>query len=340
MLAAAIRTDSAAALKPFAWKQVEPFLESVSRRLASQVAEFEPEIAAYAEYALKAQGKQLRPALVALSAEACGGLNDRHVTVAAIIEMVHLATLVHDDVIDEAHLRRGRPTLAAQWGNEISVLLGDCLFAQALSLAASFPTPEICRAVASAANRVCAGEILQTQQRRNLEISREDYFRALEMKTGELFALSCDLGARLATASELHREALCQFGLTLGTAYQIYDDCVDLFGSEPLAGKSLGTDLAKGKLTLPVIVALERMSPADRVRLESQLATWHPDHLPAFLALLEKHDSWKISREVIDDSLGKAEEALLVLPANEGRDGLLALCATLSHQADALGLPA
>ena len=124
---------------------------------SKQVREFDPAIVPYAEYALTGQGKQLRPALVALSAEAVGKLKDAHVTVAVIIEMVHLATLVHDDVMDEAEIRRGRLTLGANWGNEMAVLFGDCLFAQALKLAASFPTPEICRAVAMATNTVCSG---------------------------------------------------------------------------------------------------------------------------------------------------------------------------------------
>jgi hypothetical protein len=123
-------------------------------------------------------------------------------TVAVIIEMIHLATLVHDDVIDEAQLRRGRLTLAANWGNEVSVLLGDCLFAHALKLAASFPTPEICRAAAGAANTVCAGEILQSRSRGDFDVSRGHYFKMLAMKTGELFALSCDLGGYVSEASE------------------------------------------------------------------------------------------------------------------------------------------
>ena len=168
--------------------------------MGEQISAFEADLAAYAAYALSAQGKQLRPALVGLSANATGKSRTSHVTVAVIIEMVHLATLVHDDVMDEAKIRRGRPTLAANWGNEIAVLFGDCLFAQALKLAASFPTPEICRAVAMATNTVCAGEILQTQRRRNFRFTRAEYFKVLAMKTGELFALSCDLGACLSGA--------------------------------------------------------------------------------------------------------------------------------------------
>src|ERR1051325_7603629 len=256
---------------PVAWKHIvapaEPFLRAVAERLTDQIHAFESDLASYAAYALTGQGKQLRPALVALSGGATGNLNDSHVLVAVIIEMVHLATLVHEDVMDEACIRRGRPTLAANWGNEISVLLGDCLFAQALKLAASFPTTEICRAVAAATNTVCSGEILQTQRRKNFELSRAEYFKVLQMKTGELFALSCDLGAYLSGAGAPQRTALRDYGMSVGTAYQVYDDCLDLFGSEASAGKSLGTDLAKGKMTLPMLVALERANPVNRARL-------------------------------------------------------------------------
>src|SRR5262245_15744002 len=255
------------------WKNLiapaEPFLQSVAERLKEQVHAFEPDIATYAEYALTNQGKQLRPALVALSAGATGKVGDAHVLVAVIIEMIHLATLVHDDVMDEASIRRGRPTLAANWGHEISVLLGDCLFAHALKLAASFPTTEICRAVASATNTVCSGEILQTQRRKNFELSRAEYFKVLQMKTGELFALSCDMGAYLSGAGAVQRSALRHYGLAIGTAYQVYDDCLDLFGSEAAAGKSLGTDLAKGKLTLPLLLALEQAPPGARADIEA-----------------------------------------------------------------------
>src|ERR1035438_3151570 len=163
------------------WKEiidpVEPFLEAVGQRLAKQVEAFDPDIVRYADYALNGQGKHLRAALVALTAKALGKINDAHITVAVIIEMVHLATLVHDDVIDEAEIRRDRPTLAANWTNEVAVLFGDCLFAHALTLAASFPTPDICRAVAMATNTVCSGEILQMQHRRDFRFTREKYFK-------------------------------------------------------------------------------------------------------------------------------------------------------------------
>lgn len=323
------------------WKQiidpVEPFLDAVNQRLARQVEAFDPAIAPYADYALNGNGKHLRPALVALTAEALGKVNDDHITVAVVIEMVHLATLVHDDVMDEAEIRRGKLTLAANWGNETAVLFGDCLFARALTLAASFPTPEVCRAVAMATNTVCSGEILQTQRRGDFRFSREQYFKVLEMKTAELFALSCELSAFLSGATASERKALRQFGLNFGTAYQLYDDCIDLFGSETTAGKSLGTDLAKGKLTLPVLLLWERADLADRSRIEGLVQTWQPGSMRRMAKLLAKYDTLASSLGIAAQYLGQARETLRNLPASNGQAGLLGLTDYLARETRALG---
>ncbi len=324
-----------------AWKDiaepVQPFLEAVANRLAAQVREFDPAIATYAEYALTGQGKQLRPALVALSAKAVGELEDAHVTVAVIIEMVHLATLVHDDVMDEAEIRRGRLTMGANWGNEVAVLCGDCLFAQALKLAASFPTPEICRAVAMSTNTVCAGEILQTRKRRNFDFTQEEYFKVLEMKTAELFALSCSLGACLSGAPAEERAALRDFGMALGTAYQIYDDCLDLFGSEAAAGKSLGTDLAKGKLTLPVLHFWRRAPALERARLEALIQEWEPANLAPVQELLAKHDALNGALEVITRHLERARGSLKLWSQPARCAGLARLTEFLAAQTERIG---
>jgi octaprenyl-diphosphate synthase len=334
--------DTVSMESAYTWKQivepVEPFLEAVHARLGKQVDEFDAGIEPYAEYALNGNGKHLRPALVALTANTLGKVNDAHVTVAVIIEMVHLATLVHDDVMDEGEIRRGRPTLAATWGNEIAVLFGDCLFAQALKLAASFPTPEICRAVAMATNTVCSGEILQTRHRRDFRFSRSEYFRVLEMKTAELFALSCDLAAYLSGASPAQRAAFRQFGLAFGTAYQVYDDCVDLFGSEAVAGKSLGTDLAKGKLTLPVLLFWERADGKDRMRLEKIIQNWQAGALIQAGALLAKYDTLAPSLESIHDYIERARLTLRTLPESDGRACLYGLAEYLARQTDDLGV--
>ncbi len=334
--------DSPNANQNRSWKQivepVEPFLLAVSQQLIRQVNDFDPQIVPYAQYALNGGGKHLRPTIVALSAGTLGEITDAHVTAAVIIEMVHLATLVHDDVMDEAEIRRDRPTLAANWGNEIAVLFGDCLFAQALKLAAGFPTPEVCRTVAMATNTVCSGEILQTQHRRKFPISRREYFRVIEMKTGELFTLSCDLAAFLSGATPKRRNALREFGAAFGIAYQVYDDCVDLFGSEASAGKSLGTDLAKGKLTWPVLLAWERATVADRTRLEQMVENWQPENLPAVNELLARYETFEPSQAVIARYLEEARRALRALPESGGRAGLLGLADFLAQQSGALAV--
>ncbi len=317
-------------------EQVDPFLQSVHQRLIQQTQQFDPQLVPYAQSALSGSGKHLRPALVALAGSAVGPIGDEQVTAAVIIEMVHLATLVHDDVMDEAEIRRGQPTIAAQWGNEIAVLFGDCLFAQALTLASTYPTMDVCRAVAKATNTVCTGEILQTQHRRKFELSRRDYFRVIEMKTGELFTLSCDLAAFLGGARADQRAALRQFGAAFGTAYQVYDDCVDLFGSETAAGKSLGTDLAKGKLTWPVLLAWERATGDDRQALEKMILDWQPQNWAAVNELLLRYETFQPSLELIAQYLARARQALAILPGSSGRDGLLALADFLTQQTGTL----
>ncbi len=315
---------------------VEPFLAKVTDRLLQQANQFDPQIVPYAQYALNGSGKHLRPTLVALAAASLGEVKDDHATVAVIIEMVHLATLVHDDIMDEAEIRRGQLTLASHWGNEIAVLFGDCLFARALELAAGFPTPEVCRAVATATNTVCAGEILQTQSRRKFQVSRDDYFRVIGMKTGELFTLSCDLAAFLSGATPGQRRALGQFGAAFGTAYQVYDDCVDLFGTEAQAGKSLGTDLEKGKLTWPLLLAWERATAEDRSRLEDMIAKWQPAHFSEVNRLLVKYATFQPSLEIIFKYLEESRTILQDLPESSGRAGLLGLTNFLAQQTSLL----
>ncbi len=324
-----------------AWEEVvgpaHAFLEQVTARLAEQVDAFEPEIASYARYALTNQGKQLRPTLVALAAGTCGPQTDEHVTLAVVIEMIHLATLVHDDIMDGASMRRGRSTLARHCGPDVAVLVGDCLFAHALKLAAGFSTPDICRAVALSTHVVCTGEILQTHRRRRWNLGRAEYFKVLEMKTAELFALACELGGRLSSGTESERAALRRFGLALGTAYQIYDDCVDLYGAEDDAGKSLGTDLAKGKVTLPLLTFFERAGTEDVARMIAWLESWDPASFAGVRALVETVDARGESCRVIAGFLDEARKALDELKETPERHALVALTAFLEQQTSALG---
>lgn len=319
-----------------AWEDVvapaREFLGRVNELMAAQVASFEPELAEYARYALDSQGKQIRPILVALGAGCTGRPSDDVVAIAAIIEMIHLATLVHDDIMDGAALRRGRPTLAAKWGNEISVLLGDCLLAQAFLLGCNFKDSLVPQAVAKATQVVCRGEILQTQRRRKWQLPRQEYFRLLEMKTAELFALACEQGCHLTGGSPIQTAALRRYGIALGTAYQVYDDVLDLYGAENKAGKSLGTDLAKGKPTLPVLHVLETAPAADRARLLGWLADWNPSNFNDLRQLLEAHGALRECQRVIDGLLNEARRALDDLPPTPERRALDRFTAFLSQQ--------
>ena len=304
-----------------------------------QVESFHPSIANYARYALTNQGKQLRPALVALSGGIYAPPEESLVDVAVVIEMIHLATLVHDDVMDEADVRRARPTLAVRWGNDTAVLVGDCLFAQALQLASSFHTTDVCRAVAAATSAVCTGEIMQTHQRQCFDLRREDYLEALRMKTGELFALACEMGAWLSGGGVEGRKALRAYGLALGTAYQIYDDCLDVFGTEAEAGKSLGTDLARAKPTLPVLVALERANPQDRKRLLEMLQKWTVKDFSETVELLHRYDALTIAQQVIHDHMELALGTLDKLDLDAGKFAALrGLCEFLTQQTRGLGV--
>jgi octaprenyl-diphosphate synthase len=252
--------------------------------------------------------------------------------------MIHLATLVHDDILDEAQLRRGRLTLAANWGNEVSVLLGDCLFAHALKLAASFPTTEVCRAVSAATKTVCAGEILQSRSRGDFDIDPSHYFKMVAMKTGELFALSCEMGACLSEAVPAQREALRKYGLALGTAYQLYDDCLDVLGSEAAAGKTLGADFANGKMTLPLFFVRDRASEEDQLLLRQWMGNWAPASHAGLVEMILKYDAFTESRAALQQYLAAARQALMILPPSFGRSSLMGLTNFLAEQTAALGV--
>ena len=236
---------------------INPHLYTVEERLRAQAKAFDPAVEGYVSYVCGSGGKRLRPALALLSAGATGKISASHVDLAVILELIHIATLVHDDIMDGAELRRDQASANAKWGNAIAVLLGDCLFAHALRLSTNFSNSDICRRIADAAADVCSGEIIQTQRRFDLKLTTADYYRMIEMKTAALFSAACELGAFISEASPPVIGALKAFGTKLGIAYQIYDDILDLAGSEEATGKTLGTDLRKGKFTLPVLLLLQ-----------------------------------------------------------------------------------
>ena len=262
---------------------VQGHLTEVENRIVQQAKEFDPAIEGYVAYAIGGQGKRLRPMVALLSGGATGGITSAHLDLAVILELIHIATLVHDDIMDEAERRRSQPTVNARWGNSLSVLLGDCLFAQALSLSTNFEKAEITRAIALAAREVCSGEIIQTQRRFDLHLGVNDYRRIVEMKTGSLFAAAAELGALINEMEPPVVRALQSYGMKIGAAYQIYDDCLDIAGNETVIGKTLGTDLRKGKLTLPVLMLLQTAPSLEREQYSQMIVNGRVDELTDIL---------------------------------------------------------
>ena len=314
-----------------------PHMVELDRFLRGQLASFEPEIRAMADYCIDTSGKRIRPALVFLSGwRGPTVVTPDLVRVAAVVELVHLATLVHDDIMDEADLRRSRRTASREFGPTAAVLLGDALFAHALHLATQFPTTEICAAVSDSTRKVCAGEIVQTLRRRSINITRADYQRIVDLKTAELFRVSCFLGARLAGSAPDYVEAASRFGRHLGIAYQIYDDLVDFFGEETRIGKTLGTDLASGKLTLPLLVLIERLPPGERAVLNAELAGEQSPQLALRLLQMRELGVFEVVAAAVQAEIDTATAALEVWPAEAPTPLLLGLCDVLQNQVAAL----
>lgn len=313
--------DKAAGLKS-TLELINAQLYSVEERIRQQARAFDPAVEGYVAYAIESHGKRLRPALALLAGGATGHIGPGHFDLAVVVELIHAATLVHDDILDGADKRRGQPTANAKWGNAISVLLGDCLFAHALKLSTSFQNGEVGRRIAHAASDVCSGEIIQTQRRFDLKLSVPDYYKIIEMKTAALFAASCELGAFLNEASPEVISALRIFGLRLGTAYQIYDDVLDLAGDESKAGKTLGSDLRKGKLTLPVLHLLQTSDEAERHRLSDIILEGDEADILRLAERAIASGAVQAAVNTCGKMLREAAAQLETVPANKYRDAL------------------
>ncbi len=301
---------------------IEPHLANVDAAIKRQSESFDAAVSGYVAYALDSNGKRLRPALALLVGGATQGVSARHEDLAVILEMIHLATLVHDDIMDGADTRRGQPTPNARWGNAITVLLGDCLFAHALDLATNFEEAEVSRKIARAATAVCTGEIIQTQRRFDLNLSHADYFRIIELKTAALFGCAAELGAHLAGGSPDLAAKMKVFGLKLGTAYQIYDDCLDIAGDEDNAGKTLGTDLKKGKLTLPILNLLRDAPPADLAVYSQMILRAEEPESIALTAAVRRSGSLASAIQTAVDMIDDARVQLAALPGGPFTDAL------------------
>ncbi|TFG49051.1 MAG: polyprenyl synthetase family protein [Candidatus Brocadiia bacterium] len=266
-------------------------------------------------------GKMLRPRLVLLSGSVCGGINEKHIIVAAILELIHSATLLHDDVIDEGEKRRGLATVNKLCGNESAVLLGDLLLSCAFRMCSDIE-PEIIRIIADTTSKVCQGEIRQTQQRENRRLTEDEYIEIIKEKSAVFFSNCCMIGAKLAGADDAVIQALAEFGLNLGTAFQMTDDLLDIVGDENHAGKTLGTDANKNKLTLAVIHLLSNLPEDEKDPFCEKMlsAAWDRKKLSN---ILESKGSMEYCRGKVRLFTEKAISALESLPPGPGKDSLI-----------------
>lgn len=289
-------------------------LKQIEARILHQASQFDPGAETYVRYALEGGGKRLRPALVLLAGKVAGGWNESIRDLAVIVELVHVASLIHDDVLDRADLRRSRATCNAKWGTELSVLLGDALFAHGLQLATKLEDAEVARKIAEASRNLCEGEILQTQRRFDLKMSTADYLHVVGLKTGALFRAAAEVPFVLHRSPASRREAARSFGYQLGLAYQIYDDVLDLAGTDEESGKTLGTDLKKGKWTLPVLHALQTLPAGESESLRAGLVDGNGEVISKIRAAGGIRFSMRKAVELLE----RAKGDLLVLGDPEG----------------------
>ncbi|MFT3762399.1 MAG: polyprenyl synthetase family protein [Pseudoxanthomonas sp.] len=263
-----------------------------------------------ADHIVSAGGKRLRPMLVALAGRACGSVGPDHHQLAAIVEFIHTSTLLHDDVVDESDLRRGRSTANAIWGNAASVLVGDFLYSRSFQLMVELDCMEVMRLLADTTNRIAEGEVLQLLHVHNPDTDEAAYLRVIERKTAVLFAAATRLGALAANAGEATQQCLYDFGMQLGYAFQIADDVLDYSADASELGKNLGDDLAEGKATLPLIHAIAHSDAATRARLRGIVENGDADAMPEVLAAIHATGGLEYSRRRAAEYALAAERAL------------------------------
>lgn len=307
------------------YEGIRPELDRVEARLRRELRSRHALVDEVLRHGLRLGGKRLRPALVLLSGQAAGNVAEEHIVLATVMEMIHTATLVHDDVLDEAALRRHVDTVNARWSNETSVLLGDFLFSHSFFLAATIGTADACRTIGRATNIVCEGELRQTLSGGNLELSEDDYLAIIDAKTAELCACCCELGAQYAGGDSAGVERLASFGRNLGIAFQIADDLLDVLGHERETGKSLGTDLAKRKMTLPLIHARDVLANGERGEFLDLIRHGRAADARAIREQLELLGSLDYASSRARYYADLAEQDLMAVPACPARDTLASL---------------
>lgn len=306
---------------------VRPQLDRLNRELVLDLAPEQRDLQPLLEHIAGYRGKQLRPVMVFLCAMAARGaahggvISDDVVQVAKVVELLHTATLVHDDVLDGAGMRRRIATVNTMQGVEVAVLLGDYLYAKAFHMAVQLPDPGCARWLADTVRVICQGEITQILHRFDLAFSEAQYFQVIAEKTASLYAAGCRLGGHYAGATEARLRALEEYGLELGIAFQIVDDCLDLEGDERVVGKSLGTDLAKGKITLPLLYLLHR-DPANAQRLQQVLGQPEVEALRRLRGEFPLEHAVAYAMDEAQRRVRKAQASLSALPAGPARAAL------------------
>jgi len=295
--------------------------ELIRQRLASEVVL----INQLSSYIIGSGGKRLRPQMVLLAAGACGLDPDTEphpVTVAAIIEFIHTATLLHDDVVDASELRRGRDTANSVWGNEAAVLVGDFLYSRSFEMMVEVQDLQVMSILASTTNRIAEGEVMQLLNVREPDISEAQYIQVIEAKTARLFQAATELGAVLAGESSQIQAALASYGMHLGTAFQIADDVLDYKSDSDTMGKNIGDDLAEGKTTLPLIYAMRDGTDAQSGIIAETIREAALERLPEVLDIIRQTDALDKSMSRAHESASNAIDALSILPASRYRDAL------------------
>jgi len=309
--------------------ELEGEIGAINQALVANLQTHVPLIAQVGRHILLSGGKRVRPLLFLLSARMCGCRGNHLADFSTIFEYLHAATLLHDDVIDAASVRRGHSTANTIWGNQAVILVGDFLLAKALSLAVSTNKLKILQVLSHTTTQMAEGEILQLLHTGNLKITEAEYFEVITRKTAILMAAACQIGAILGGAPQPQEEALARVGLNLGLTFQVVDDILDFVGEEKELGKPVCADLREGRVTLPLIHALGQADPGDRERLEEIARDLQPDLVPELRKLLDKYGALEHARETARGHTRAAEAGLALFPPGPEKGYLEAITAEL-----------
>ena len=297
----------------------------IARKLESSV----PLVGNVSQYIISAGGKRLRPALLLLCCGALGFEGQQRFNMAAVVEFIHTATLLHDDVVDDSALRRGSPTANARFGNPASVLVGDFLYSRAFQMMVDTQSMRIMAVLADATNIIAEGEVMQLMNMHNAGLDEAGYLQVIRSKTAKLFEASARVGAILSGASAPLEEACAQYGQALGTAFQVIDDVLDYTGDAAVMGKNLGDDLREGKATLPLIAAMQRGTNQERQTIQKAIETGDVGMLDAVIAIVKNTGALDIARKAAQQEAQRAIDAAERLPDGPHRNCLVQLASQL-----------